>query len=179
MGVVVSAVLGAAVFGDIVATGTCITAPPPAAWLVVAACCMATLYALFAALTMPRFGCAAHVRNAARRARAARHAPVSVLKPLCGTEPRLFDNLASFCEQNHPCFQLLFGVSSAADPAIAVVRQLQSAYPHCDIELVIDSRVHGSNLKVSNLINMRRARVTTRSSSPTATSRSSATICAS
>ena len=40
-----------------------------------------------------------------------------------------------------------------------MVRRLQAAYPHCDIELVIDSRVHGSNLKVSNLINMaRRAR---------------------
>ena len=127
---------------------------PSAWWLVVGLCCAAALYALVAALTMPRFGSASRVRAAARRARANGHVPVSVLKPLCGNEPRLFANLASFCEQNHPCFQLLFGVSSAVDPAIAVVRQLQVAYPHCDIELVIDSRVHGSNLKVSNLINM-------------------------
>lgn len=127
---------------------------PSGWWLVVAACCAATLYALFAALSMPRFGSAPLVRAAARRARANGHTPVSVLKPLCGTEPRLFENLASFCEQNHPCFQLLFGVSSVADPAIAVVRRLQAAYPHCDIELVIDSRVHGSNLKVSNLMNI-------------------------
>jgi ceramide glucosyltransferase len=127
---------------------------PSAWWLVVAASCIATLYALFAAFSMPRFGTAALVRDAARRARANGHVPVSVLKPLCGAEPRLYENLASFCEQNHPCFQLLFGVSSVADPAIAVVRQLQVAYPHCDIELVIDASVHGSNLKVSNLINM-------------------------
>lgn len=127
---------------------------PSAWWLIVAACCVATLYAFVAALSMPRFGSASLVRDAARRARASGHAPVSVLKPLCGAEPRLFENLASFCEQNHPCFQLLFGVSSVADPAIAVVRQLQVAYPHCDIELVIDSSVHGSNLKISNLINM-------------------------
>jgi ceramide glucosyltransferase len=79
---------------------------------------------------------------------------VSVLKPLCGIEPRLYENLVTFCEQAHPCFQLLCGVSSPVDPAIGVVRRLQAAYPHCDIELVIDSRVHGSNLKVSNLINM-------------------------
>ena len=84
---------------------------------------------------------------------------MSVLKPLCGIEPRLYENLVTFCEQTHPYFQLLFGVSSPGDPAIGVVRRLQAAYPHCDIELVIDSRVHGSNLKVSNLINMaRRAR---------------------
>jgi len=131
------------------------TVPLPSAWwLIVAACCAATLYAFIAAFAMPRLGCASLVREAARRARATGHAPVSVLKPLCGAEPRLYENLASFCEQNHSCFQLLFGVSSANDPAIAVVRQLQAAYPRCDIELVIDSRVHGRNLKVSNLINM-------------------------
>ena len=40
------------------------------------------------------------------------------------------------------------------DPAIAIVRRLQAAYPHIDIELAINPSVHGSNLKVSNLINM-------------------------
>jgi ceramide glucosyltransferase len=77
-----------------------------------------------------------------------------VLKPLCGTEPRLFENLATFCEQAHPQYQLLFGVSSPNDPAIAVVRRLQVAYPTRDIELVSDPLVHGQNLKVSNLINL-------------------------
>ncbi|MBN3846532.1 glycosyltransferase [Paraburkholderia sp. Ac-20342] len=79
---------------------------------------------------------------------------VSVLKPLCGAEPRLYENLRTFCEQRHGHFQLVLGVSSPHDPAIAVVRRLQAAYPRHDIELAIDTRVHGSNLKVSNLINM-------------------------
>ncbi|HEY1995528.1 bacteriohopanetetrol glucosamine biosynthesis glycosyltransferase HpnI [Paraburkholderia sp.] len=116
-------------------------------WLVVAFCCAATVYAGVAAVAMPFFGKRAAVRHVGWTS-------VSVLKPLCGIEPRLYENLVTFCEQVHPCFQLLFGVSSPVDPAIAVVRRLQAAYPHCDIELVIDSRVHGSNLKVSNLINM-------------------------
>jgi ceramide glucosyltransferase len=124
-----------------------------AQWLLAAICCGATVYA----------GCAAALlrRTAVRRGRKAQPQPVpeafgavSVLKPLCGAEPRLYENLASFCEQTHPCFQLLFGVSSAHDPAIAVVRRLQAAYPHCDITLVVDARVHGSNLKVSNLMNL-------------------------
>src|SRR5690349_14934858 len=80
--------------------------------------------------------------------------PVSVLKPLCGAEPRLFDNLATFCEQTHPCFELVCGVSRADDTAIAIVHRLQAAYPHCRISLVVDPRVHGTNLKVSNLINL-------------------------
>jgi ceramide glucosyltransferase len=127
---------------------------PSVWWLVIAVCCVSTLYAVFAALTMPRHGSAAQVREAARRARARTPVAVSVLKPLCGAEPRLYENLATFCEQHHPRFQLLFGVSSPTDPAIAVVRQLQAAYPGHDIELVVDTRVYGSNLKVSNLINL-------------------------
>ncbi|CAB3778905.1 hypothetical protein LMG28688_00623 [Paraburkholderia caffeinitolerans] len=127
---------------------------PSAWWLVVALCGAATFYAICAAITMPRLGSAAQVRTAIRRARARAPLPVSVLKPLCGAEPRLYENLATFCEQHHPRYQLIFGVSSSRDPAIAVVRRLQAAYPAHDIALVIDSRVHGSNLKVSNLINM-------------------------
>ncbi|SOY69056.1 Cell wall biosynthesis glycosyltransferase [Cupriavidus taiwanensis] len=83
--------------------------------------------------------------------------PVSVLKPLCGAEPRLYANLATFCRQRHPCFQLVFGVRAADDPAIAVVERLRRDFPACDIALVIDPRVHGSNPKVSNLINLFRA----------------------
>jgi ceramide glucosyltransferase len=82
------------------------------------------------------------------------HVGVSVLKPLCGAEPRLFENLQTFCVQRHQHYQLVLGVSSSDDPAVAVVRRLQLAYPMHDIELAIDTRVHGSNLKVSNLINM-------------------------
>ena len=121
-------------------------------WLLVLMCCATTVYAGVAAVAMPFFSKRAAVRHVG-------WSSVSVLKPLCGIEPRLYENLVTFCEQAHPCFQLLCGVSSPVDPAIGVVRRLQAAYPHCDIELVIDSRVHGSNLKVSNLINMaRRAR---------------------
>ncbi|MEW6344544.1 MAG: bacteriohopanetetrol glucosamine biosynthesis glycosyltransferase HpnI [Pseudomonadota bacterium] len=116
-------------------------------WLLVMLCCAATVYAGVAAVAMPFFSKRISIRRG-------ESSSVSVLKPLCGIEPRLYENLVTFCEQAHPCFQLLFGVSSPVDPAIAVVRRLQAAYPHCDIELVIDSRVHGSNLKVSNLINM-------------------------
>lgn len=80
--------------------------------------------------------------------------PVSVLKPLCGDEPGLYENLRSFCVQTHPVFQLLFGVRDAADDAIAVVRRLQAEFPAVDIQLVIEPQVYGTNLKVSNLLNM-------------------------
>jgi len=122
-------------------------------WLVIVLCCMGTLYAVIAAVAMPFFN---SFRSSGRGFASSRGVALSVtvLKPLCGIEPRLYENLATFCEQAHPCYQLVFGVASPVDPAIAVVRRLQSAYPQQDIELVIDVRVHGRNLKISNLINM-------------------------
>jgi ceramide glucosyltransferase len=80
--------------------------------------------------------------------------PVTVLKPLCGAEPGLHEHLRSFCRQNYPEFQLVFGVRDAADPACAVVKRLAAEFPSIPIELVINPQLHGSNLKISNLINM-------------------------
>jgi ceramide glucosyltransferase len=80
--------------------------------------------------------------------------PVTVLKPLCGAEPGLYENLRSFCLQDYPALQLIFGVRDAADPALAVARRLVEEFPSLPIEIVIDASQHGSNRKVSNLMNM-------------------------
>src|ERR1700678_435577 len=80
--------------------------------------------------------------------------PVTVLKPLCGAEPGLYEHLRSFCRQDYPEFQIVFGVRDAGDPACAVVKRLAAEFPSLPIDLVIDPRLHGNNLKISNLINM-------------------------
>lgn len=77
---------------------------------------------------------------------------ISVLKPLKGLDVDLYENLASFCRQDYPRFQLVFAVADPADAAIRVVQRLRQRYRHLDIELVIDDRVHGANRKVSNLL---------------------------
>jgi ceramide glucosyltransferase len=80
---------------------------------------------------------------------------VTILKPLHGDEPGLLDNLVSFCDQNYSgSVQIVFGVSRTDDPAIAVVEELRTMFPHKQLELVVDGTAHGTNPKVSNLINM-------------------------
>lgn len=80
--------------------------------------------------------------------------PVTVLKPLCGSEPGLYEHLRSYCVQNHAQFQVIFGVRDPADPALDVARRLQAEMPQLDIEIVVSPQQHGSNRKMSNLINM-------------------------
>jgi ceramide glucosyltransferase len=90
---------------------------------------------------------------------AADHAPpVTIFKPLKGIDEGLEENLRSFFELDYPVFQLIFGVADADDPAIAVVRKLQEAYPHHDTMLVVGNPVFGLNPKVENLAAMERHR---------------------
>jgi ceramide glucosyltransferase len=80
--------------------------------------------------------------------------PVSILKPLKGVDPEIWESFCSHCEQDYPQFQLIFGVSDPADPAIEVVRKLQAKYPNLPIELIVCDGVLGANIKVSNLAQM-------------------------
>ena len=79
----------------------------------------------------------------------------TLLKPLHFDSPGLEDDLETFLAQDYPSpIQIVFGVQSPADPAIAVVNHLKARHPDIDIALVIDERRYGSNAKVCNLINM-------------------------
>jgi len=90
----------------------------------------------------------------ARRPPPGRRPPVTLLKPLCGTEPDLYLNLRTFCVQDYPAYQIVFGVRDAADPAIASVRRLMQEFPALPMKLVVNDAQHGGNRKVSNLLNM-------------------------
>ena len=79
---------------------------------------------------------------------------VSVLKPLHGDEPGLYDNLRSFAEQDYPVLQFVMGVNNPEDGAVRAARALMRDLPTRDIAFVINARAAGSNKKVANLENM-------------------------
>jgi ceramide glucosyltransferase len=85
----------------------------------------------------------------------ARFPAVTVLKPLHGGEPQLYENLASFCAQRYAGpVQIILGAQDAADPALEIARRVRNDHPDCDITVVADPTLHGANLKIGNLINM-------------------------
>ncbi|HEY1432631.1 MAG TPA: bacteriohopanetetrol glucosamine biosynthesis glycosyltransferase HpnI, partial [Stellaceae bacterium] len=95
------------------------------------------------------------VRFVRRQVSAAPDRPaVSVLKPLHGDEPGLYENLRSFAEQDYPALQIVLGVNDPQDGALPAARALMRDLPACDIALVVDARARGSNRKVANLENM-------------------------
>ena len=122
----------------------------------IAALVVTAFHALLALLAVLAW----RIRGAAVRkprapdARAPRLPPVTVLKPLCGAEPGLYRQLRSFCLQDYPQFQIVFGVRDAADPALDVARRLVAEFPQLSIDIVVDPKQHGANGKTSNLINM-------------------------
>ena len=80
--------------------------------------------------------------------------PISVLKPLHGAEPGLYENLRSFVEQDYPSAQIVLGVNDTHDSALPVAETLIRDMPAADIALVVGAPIRGSNRKVANLENM-------------------------
>src|ERR1700733_9440434 len=63
--------------------------------------------------------------------------PVSILKSLKGLDPGMMEAFRSHCRQSYAgeC-EILFGVSSQDDPAVAAVVQLQNEFPEIAIRLI-------------------------------------------
>ncbi len=116
-------------------------------WLLLAGSAVGCVYLCYASLAIRRFTKRRHPQFLGAT-------PVSILKPLCGKDADLYENLKSFCAQDYPAWQIVFGVQDPRDPAIPIVHRLVEKCPQVDISLVVDGLGHGGNLKVANLQNM-------------------------
>jgi ceramide glucosyltransferase len=79
----------------------------------------------------------------------------TILKPLHGDEPGLHAALQSVFDQDYSApVQRVFGTADPNDPARIVAQALIEKHPGSQASLCVESRQHGRNAKVSNLINM-------------------------
>ncbi|WP_170984514.1 bacteriohopanetetrol glucosamine biosynthesis glycosyltransferase HpnI [Rhodoligotrophos defluvii] len=78
--------------------------------------------------------------------------PVSILKPVYGLDRELEENLASFCRQDYPSYQLVLCVQRMSDPALPILRRVAAAYPD-RVALVIRECEPTFNGKIQNIAN--------------------------
>jgi ceramide glucosyltransferase len=96
-------------------------------------------------------------RILARNKQPALFPAVSILKPLKGEDPEIYESFRSHCRQEYPEYEIVFGVSDANDPAVQAVERLRQEFPDLPIQLIVCKEVLGANTKVSNLAQMVRS----------------------
>lgn len=83
--------------------------------------------------------------------------PVSVLIPLCGSEPGLAERLRALRDQTYGgTSEIICGTLDPHDPAIEVVRRVAAETNDGRLVCHVDPHVAGQNLKVANISNISR-----------------------
>lgn len=80
---------------------------------------------------------------------------ISILKPLCGLEDELRENLESFAALDWPAYEVLLGVASRADGALPVAENLARRFPG-RFRVVLQRGEPGRNPKVNQLVTLSR-----------------------
>jgi len=93
------------------------------------------------------------LRAFARRPRPqpARRPAITILKPVRGIEPHLAENLRSFCTQDYPEFEVVFGVLDPADPALPIIRAVAAEHTGRTTAVVGDGVALHRNPKIATL----------------------------
>lgn len=83
--------------------------------------------------------------------------PVSVLKPLHGTEPDLEENLRRFFDLDYPEFELLFCARHASDKGLQMAQRIAADFPHVPARFLTCGEPQYPNAKMWSMAQMARA----------------------
>jgi len=95
-----------------------------------------------------------HLREPSRAPRST--PPISILKPLCGLDDGLAQNLAAFAALDYPGYEVVLGLRSASDAALPTARAAVQRWPG-RFRLVFQRGEPGTNPKVNQLLTLARA----------------------
>ncbi len=107
-----------------------------------------TAFLILLAIAVSRF------KRPQERKQAADQRQVSLLKPLCGLEPGLEQNLESFFCQDYLCYEIIFGAHHAGDPALQVLDRVRERHPEVSVQVVLSGEPDRANAKVCSLEKM-------------------------
>ena len=77
--------------------------------------------------------------------------PVSNLKPIRGMDAEAYENFASYCNQDYPDYELLFGIGDGDEAVLEVIERLKRDFPERRIRAVHVSGHTAPNDKVVKL----------------------------
>jgi len=77
--------------------------------------------------------------------------PVSVLKPVRGSDPDAYANFASLCVQDYPDYEIVFCIDGPNDPVAEVISELRQNFPDMRIRVLYGSHSTAANDKVAKL----------------------------
>ena len=80
--------------------------------------------------------------------------PISILKPVRGTDRNALENFRSHCSLDYPNYELVFCVEGSDAPAVPLIRELVTSHPRCQIRLLIGAEELGVNPKVNKLVRL-------------------------
>lgn len=124
-------------------------------WVAAIGSVTSTIYCLMVLVAAVRFGLRRRREEQAAMT-SAFVPPVSVLKPLHGTEDGLEKNLETFFEQEYPEFELLFCARHENDAGLQLAREVGKRYPQVNVKYVTcgEPPAHFHNAKVFSLATM-------------------------
>src|ERR1700712_5700511 len=96
-------------------------------WVATCGTVTSTIYCAMVLAAAVRFGLRKRKED---RAATSFLPPLSVLKPLHGTEEGMERNLETFFEQDYPEFELLFCARQETDEGLRLARRVAERYPH-------------------------------------------------
>jgi ceramide glucosyltransferase len=84
----------------------------------------------------------------------AREPEISVLKPICGLEDGLEENLASFANLSAESYEVILSIADRVDPAVGIAERVMQRFPDAPFRLVVGGVMRGlvANPKVERLI---------------------------
>lgn len=81
---------------------------------------------------------------------------VSILRPLKGIDPCMYDCLESTFLQKYPKFEIILSVADETDPAVSIAKEIINKYSDVDARIIIGDERIGQNPKINNLIRSER-----------------------
>ena len=78
---------------------------------------------------------------------------VSLIKPVCGVEKNLYENLSTACRQTYPDYEVIFSVQDSNDPALPLLERIRDENSSVPVRIVVDGASAGPNGRLSNILN--------------------------